>query len=131
MPEKPKRAADYPSEQVALVRAVCLYVATELGDLMDDLVVVGGLVPSLLIDPGALPEGTAAHVGILDLDVGLKLALLDEGRYQTLTERLRDSGFEPDENDEGRPTRPGGWPPPGRRRSPARARSAVPRRRPR
>jgi hypothetical protein len=105
MPEKPKRAADYPSEQVALVQAVCLYVATKLGDLMDDLVVVGGLVPSLLIDPGALPEGTAAHVGTLDLDVGLKLALLDEGRYQTLTERLRDSGFEPDENAEGRPTR--------------------------
>jgi hypothetical protein len=30
---------------VAEVRATCLYVATKLGDLMDELVVVGGLVP--------------------------------------------------------------------------------------
>ncbi len=31
MPEKPKRASDYRSEQVELVRATCLYVATKLG----------------------------------------------------------------------------------------------------
>ncbi len=41
----------------------------------------------------------------MDLDVGLKLALLDEGRYRTLTERLRDAGFEQDQTEEGRPTR--------------------------
>lgn len=80
MPEKPKRASDYKSEQVELVRATRLYVATKLGDLMDELVVVGGLVPSLLIDHEALSEDTAAHVGTMDLDIGLTLALLDEGR---------------------------------------------------
>jgi hypothetical protein len=103
--EKPTRASEYSSEQAELVRATCLYVATKLGDLMDELVVVGGLVPSLLIDPTGLPEGTSAHVGTLDLDVGLKLALLDEGRYRTLTERLRNAGFTQDETDEGLPTR--------------------------
>jgi hypothetical protein len=72
---------------------------------MDDLVVVGGLVPSLLVDQGALPEGALAHVGTLDLDVGLTVALLDEGRYRTLTERLRGAGFSPDENEAGHPTR--------------------------
>jgi len=41
----------------------------------------------------------------MDLDVGLTLALLDEGRYRKLTERLRDAGFEMDRNDDGRPTR--------------------------
>jgi len=50
MPDKPKRASEYESHQVELVRATCLYVATKLGDLMDQLVVVGGLVPSLIID---------------------------------------------------------------------------------
>jgi hypothetical protein len=105
MADKPKRASEYTSEQVELVRATCLYVATKLGDLMDEVVVVGGLVPSLLIDQEALPEGTSAHVGTLDLDVGLKLALLDEGRYRTLTERLRDAGFAQDQTEEGRPTR--------------------------
>ena len=105
MPDKPKRASDYKSEQVELVRATCLYVATKLGDLMDELVVVGGLVPSLLIDPEALSEDTAAHVGTMDLDIGLTLALLDEGRYRKVTERLRDAGFTMDTNDDGNPTR--------------------------
>lgn len=51
MPDKPTTAAGYKSEQVDLVRATCLYVATKLGDLMNELVVIGGLVPSLLIEP--------------------------------------------------------------------------------
>jgi len=105
MADKLKRASEYKSEQVALVRSTCLYVATKLGDLMEDLVVVGGLVPSLLIDQSALPEEASAHVGTADLDVGLKLALLDEGRYRTLTGRLRDARFMPDQTDDGRLTR--------------------------
>jgi hypothetical protein len=105
MVEKPKGAWEYQSEQLELVRATCLYVATRLGDLMDEVVVAGGLVPSLLIDQGTSSGGAAAHVGTMDLDVGLKLALLDEGRYRTLTKRLRDGGFAQDQTEEGRPTR--------------------------
>ena len=41
MADKPKHASEYTIEQVDLVRATCLYVATRLGDLMDDLVIVG------------------------------------------------------------------------------------------
>jgi hypothetical protein len=105
MTDKPKRASEYTSEQAELVRATCLYVATKLGDLMDDLVIVGGLVPSLIIDQGALPEDVDAHVGTMDLDVGLQIALLDEGRYRKLSERLRDAGFKMDTNDKGNSTR--------------------------
>lgn len=105
MADKPKQASEYKSEQVELVRATCLYVATKLGDLTDDVVVVGGLAPTLLIDQATLPEGTSPHVGTIDLDVGLKLALLDEGRYRTLTARLRDAGFVQDHTAEGRVTR--------------------------
>jgi hypothetical protein len=71
MPDKPTTAAGYRSEHVQLVRATCLYVATKLGDLMDELVVVGGLVPSLIIDQATLPQDTDPHVGTMDLDVGL------------------------------------------------------------
>jgi len=105
MTDKPTTAAGYKSGQVELVRATCIYVATKLGDIMDELVVVGGLVPSLLIDQDNLPGGADAHVGTMDLDVGLTLALLDEGRYRALTERLRRAGFEQDVNEEGKPTR--------------------------
>jgi hypothetical protein len=102
---KPKHASEYQSEQAQVVRATCLYVATKLGDMMDDLVIVGGLVPSLIVDQTALPDHVDAHVGTMDLDVGLQLALLDEGRYRRLTQRLRDAGFTMDTNDEGSPTR--------------------------
>jgi hypothetical protein len=64
---------------VAEVGATCLYVATKLGDLMDELVVVGGLVPSLLIDQQNLPAGADAHVGTTDLDVGMTVALGCQG----------------------------------------------------
>ena len=102
---KPITRDGYSPAQAELVRSTCLYVATFLGDLRDDLVVIGGLVPSLLVDQRALPEGVEAHVGTLDLDVGLTIALLDEGRYRELTERLRSAGFEPDTNAEGNTAR--------------------------
>jgi len=105
MPNKPQHASEYRSEYVKAVRATCLYVATKLGDLMDEIVVIGGLIPSLLIHPEELPAGTPEHVGTMDLDVGLALALLGEGRYRSLTGRLRDAGFTQDLSEDGRPTR--------------------------
>ena len=105
MPDKPATEAGYrgfPQEQV---RATCLQVATRLGSLMDDLVIVGGLVPSLLIDPGSLPPGVEAHVGTMDLDLGMELGLLGRERYRTLVEALRRGGFSMDVNERGNPTR--------------------------
>jgi hypothetical protein len=52
MPEKPLLANDYSKENVELVRQTCLYVSTKLGDLLDDLVVVGGLSGALAFDSG-------------------------------------------------------------------------------
>lgn len=104
MTEKPTTAGGYKRAHLARVRATCLFVATKMGDLMDDLVVVGGLVPSLLIDQ----EGQARlepHAGTMDLDIGLAAALLDQGRYREIADRLRRSGFAPDVNEAGRPTR--------------------------
>lgn len=105
MPDKPTTAADYSPQQVARVRATCLYLATKLGDLMPELVVIGGLVPSLLIDQQNLPENITAYVGTMDLDLGLAFALVNEERYQEVVRRLRSAGFEPDTNEEGKPTR--------------------------
>jgi hypothetical protein len=105
MPEKPATAAGYAPEQVARVKATCLYLATRLGDLMPELVVVGGLVPSLLIDQENLPENVAPHVGTMDLDLGLAFALVGAARYQGAAARLRTAGFTPDKNDEGKTAR--------------------------
>ena len=105
MPEKPKFAREYTGEHLELVQATCLYVATKLGDYMNDIVIVGGIVPTLLIDQDTLPEGADRHVGTMDLDVGLALAIFDNQRYQAITDRLRSSGFTQDVNEQGRPTR--------------------------
>lgn len=105
MSDKPTTAAGYAPGQVARVRATCLYLATKLGDLMPELVVIGGLVPALLIDQQNLPENVSAYVGTMDLDLGLAFALVSEERYQEVVKRLRSAGFEPDKNDDGKPTR--------------------------
>jgi hypothetical protein len=100
--DKPKTAEGYPPEWVEGARAACLYVATVLGDLLiDDLIVVGGLVPSLLIAQDALPEGTSLHPGTMDLDLGLKLGVLDGARYTEIAKRLRHAGFAVKENESG------------------------------
>ena len=105
MPDKPTTAAGYAPDQLARVRATCLYLATKLGDLMDELIVVGGLTPSLLIDQEELPSDVSPHMGTMDLDLGLAFALVGEQRYQAVAERLRAAGFEMDTNEEGNPTR--------------------------
>ena len=105
MPEKPTTSGEYSAEQNQRVRATCLYLATILGDCMDDVVIIGGLVPSLLIDQDALPAGADRHVGSMDLDIGLTLAIFEGKRYEAIAERLRRAGFSPDESDQGNPTR--------------------------
>ena len=95
MPNKPTTAGGYSSDFSAQVRSACLYLATKLDDLWDDLVVVGGLVPSLLVSDEGEP-----HVGTQDIDLGLQVALLSDERYQALTARLRQAGFQADQADE-------------------------------
>ena len=104
MQSKPKIITGYESEQVELVLMTCRYVSTILGDFMDEIVIVGGLVPSLIIDQSNLPEGVEPHAGTMDLDIGLSLAVYDDQLYQNITERLRGAGFSPDTNEKGNPT---------------------------
>jgi hypothetical protein len=105
MTTKPSHASGYRPDFVGSVRATCLYIATRLGDLSDETVVVGGLVPSLLIEQERMVTTEDRHVGTLDLDLGLALAILDDRRYTSLTERLRAAGFTPDTNERGNRTR--------------------------
>ena len=71
---------------------------------MSDLIVVGGFVPSLLIDQKNL-DAQAVHIGTMDLDVGLAFQLITEERYQEVADRLQRAAFEPDKNNDGMTTR--------------------------
>lgn len=99
MPEKPQTESGYAREDTAVVVSATLTVATILGDLLDDLCIVGGLVPTLLIDvPAGAIEG-GGHCGTNDLDVGMALAIFDEERYKEIADRLRRADFEHDTRD--------------------------------
>jgi hypothetical protein len=104
MERKPTIASGYSPAAVQLVQATTLYIASKLGDLRDDFVIVGGLVPSLIIPQTEQPTSRMLHVGTMDVDLGLAIAILDEQRYHELCERLRSAGFHPDNNEAGRPT---------------------------
>lgn len=104
--QKPQTAAGYQREETEQVEAACLTIATTLGDLMDELCIVGGLVPSMLIDRSSAVGGDVApHCGTNDLDFGLSAVLMDDRRYAEISQRLREAGFRNDETEQGRPTR--------------------------
>jgi predicted nucleotidyltransferase len=105
-PEKPRERSGYRRDETLQVESACLTVAVTLGALMDDLCIVGGLVPSLIIDreldqPEQVEE---THPGTNDLDVGIAIALLDDSQYAEISHRLRQEGFEPDTNESGHQT---------------------------
>lgn len=104
MESKPSTIDGYKSDQVELVLMTCRYISTILGDFMNEVVIVGGLVPSLIIDQSDLPEGVEPHAGTIDIDIGLSLAIYDEQLYQNITGRLRDAKFSPDTNEKGNQT---------------------------
>jgi len=95
---KPGTRDGYPPGLAEEARRMALLVATVLGDLNDQVVIVGGLVPYLIVDQERVPK---THVGTRDLDLGLSRAVLDDERYREISARLRDRGFEPCRTPEG------------------------------
>jgi len=100
--DKPRHRSGYTAEDLELVKAACLKVAVTLGAYLDDVCIIGGLVPTLLIDLARIGDADQhRHPGTNDLDVGLALGLLDDRRYAEISARLRAEGFTPDKNDAG------------------------------
>lgn len=104
MSDKPRHRSGYTAEETELVRAACLTLAVSLGAHLDDLVIVGGLVPALLIDSQREAPAEELHPGTNDLDLGLALGVLNERRYAAISDRLRAERFEPDTSKSGNPT---------------------------
>lgn len=102
-PPKPRDRSGYRAEDFEQVRSALLTVAVTLGSYMEDLTIVGGIVPALLIDLQG-HEDDALHPGTNDLDIALALGLLDNERYAEVSDRLRAEGFEPDRNADGNHT---------------------------
>ena len=82
---------DYDALQVEGARSVMLELVRLLGEYRDDMVVVGGWVPALLI-----PQGTSPHVGSLDIDLALNHTTLQDPGYNTIRSLLVGRGYRQD-----------------------------------
>ena len=78
MAEKPTTAKEYSSDQSKLVRETCLYVATIIGDYMEDIVIVeGGKIRNIEEDFAAV------------ITPGLMLAFSDRKKLSYQERQLR------------------------------------------
>ena len=82
---------DYSADQVEAARSVLLELVHLLGEYRDDIMVVGGWVPQLILPPGPTP-----HIGSIDVDLALNHRHLREAGYATIQALLARRGYEQD-----------------------------------
>lgn len=82
---------DYSADQVEAARSVMLELAHLLGEYRDEIVVVGGWVPQLI-----LPSSPMQHVGSIDVDLALNHRNLKEAGYASIQALLLRRGYEQD-----------------------------------
>lgn len=79
---------DYSEELIDAARSVMLEVIRILGEYWEDVVVVGGWVPELL-----LTQVEERHVGSIDVDLALNHQKINEDGYRTIMEYLLAHGY--------------------------------------
>ena len=84
---------DYDVSQVDAARSVMLELVHLLGEYRDDIVVVGGWVPALLI-----PQDKAQHIGSMDVDLALNHKTLRDPGYKSIRNLLLGRGYRQDNN---------------------------------
>jgi hypothetical protein len=84
---------DYDAMQLEAARSVMLELVRLLGEYHDDIVVVGGWVPTLLI-----PQGKARHIGSMDVDLALNHKTLRDPGYKTIRNLLLGRGYRQDDD---------------------------------
>lgn len=79
---------DYANDQVAAARAVLLELTHVLGEYRDEIVVVGGWVPELLL------QGVPPHIGSIDVDLAFNHRRLKEAGYKAIEKLLLERGYQ-------------------------------------
>ena len=92
----PERTAQsYGPGVTAASKAVLLELMTTLRAYQEALVLVGGWVPSLLLERHQRPEDPFVHVGSIDIDLAVNPATVNEPEYATILDLLRERGYRP------------------------------------
>ena len=76
-------------------KAVLLELMTVLRAYQDALVLVGGWVPSLLLERHQRPTDAFSHVGSIDIDLAVDPSAVEPGHYATIVQLLGDRGYRP------------------------------------
>lgn len=84
--------ADYDDKGVAAARAAIVELMGVLGEYREEIVLVGGWVPSLLLPEPADPMDR--HPGSLDVDLALDHTKLTAAGYETIEKLLLQAGYE-------------------------------------
>lgn len=79
---------DYTAEGVEAARSVLVELVHLLGEYKDDIVLIGGWVPEVL-----LPHYTGPHVGSMDVDIALNHQKIQEEGYKRIEALLRRRGY--------------------------------------
>ena len=84
---------DYTAEAVEAAKSVLIELTHLLGEYRDNIVLIGGWVPELLI-----PQKPRPHVGSIDIDLALNHLKIREEGYKLIEDLLTSRGYyqEPD-----------------------------------
>lgn len=95
------RALDYDATTSRLCERAALTLLKCAGPWWERIFLAGGLVPRYLI--AELPELARPHVGTMDVDLVVGVAVVDKGPepYSTLVKNMRNAGFEVFRDEEG------------------------------
>ncbi len=82
------KQSDYPEVEVQACFSVLLEIMTVLGEFRENVVIVGGNVPSLLIS-----SAKEKHLGTLDIDLALDFRRISDDTYKTIAKTLSTRGY--------------------------------------
>lgn len=85
--------SQYGEKEVNACKTVLVEIIHLFGEFKDDIVIIGGWTPSLL-----LPESQEhPHIGSLDIDVALDFSRIHDDTYQTILKAFLNRGYMQDE----------------------------------
>jgi hypothetical protein len=85
--------SDYAPEEVQACKSVLVELIHLFGEIKNELVIIGGWAPALLI-----PQSSEPHIGSLDIDVALDFARIPNDTYQTILKAFRKRGYKQDKD---------------------------------
>lgn len=87
-------ASEYSEGKIKACHAVLIELVHILGDFADDMAIVGGWVPSLLI-----PNAQEEHIGSMDVDVAFNAEKISDEAYATINKILTHHGYRENEKE--------------------------------